>query len=696
MIRTLLIALLCLGAAAKVTATDSPVLSGSVGAISGEGWKISGLTSELELTDAGLRGEFRMARVDVAAAGQSFDDIRVSCALVKLTTRNIACDQAVFTAAIPGIGRQAMHGSFVYDRFAVSVDITLSAVSVANSFVRFDIKASESGVNVRYRGDNLQLAGLFALASHFNDSFKEYATDGLSDLSGTVSVSPDKPVQITLLANLTGAALSNNRGTIAADGVAAHIDMNVMLDDGNATIDLSIETAQGEAYFEPVYANFSENAVSLKAKKIVTPDFSAYAIDNFHLQQEGLLDVEGSAALQFPVEQNAAIDLSANVELHDSSMNNLYTNLIKIQLAGTLLGNLETDGRLSGLVAIDHNALRSAMLQLNEIILDDTRGRFAIYGLNGLVDWRADPLLTPNPSTLSWDIATVYNITVGGGEARLQLGDNDIKLLEPLRLTSMGGALRFNKLELHDYGSDDATGLLDAELEPIQLGQLTGAFGWPAFSGTLSGQLPLLQLADNTVTVGGTLSAQVFDGSMQMSDLRIEQPFGRVPRMQGELRFRDLDLRRLTEAFSFGLIQGRLSGDVSGLEMINWQPVAMDMHFYTPKDDKTPHRISQRAVENLASVGGGGAAAILSTGFLQFFEVFAYDQIGFRCVLLDAVCAMSGAGPAKEGPQGRGYYIVKGRGIPRIDVVGFRNTVSWPRLVQQLGAITRSGSPTVN
>ena len=130
--------------------------------------------------------------------------------------------------------------------------------------------------------------------------------------------------------------------------------------------------------------------------------------------------------------------------------------------------------------------------------------------------------------------------------------------------------------------------------------------------------------------------------------------------------------------------------------MINWQPVAMDMHFYTPKDDKTPHRISQRAVENLASVGGGGAAAILSTGFLQFFEVFAYDQIGLRCVLQDAACAMSGAGPAKAGPQGRGYYIVKGRGIPRIDVVGFRNTVSWPRLVQQLGAITRSSGPTVN
>ena len=125
--------------------------------------------------------------------------------------------------------------------------------------------------------------------------------------------------------------------------------------------------------------------------------------------------------------------------------------------------------------------------------------------------------------------------------------------------------------------------------------------------------------------------------------------------------------------------------------MQNWRPVAMDMYFYTPANDKSQHRISQRAVENLASVGGGGAAGALSTGFLKFFDVFAYDRIGLRCELDNGVCRMSGAGPAPAG-----YYIVKGSGIPRIDVVGFRDAVSWQRLVQQLAAITRSGSPTVN
>ena len=681
---------------ATAYASEHPLVEGSIESVAGDGWTISGLSSGFELTESGLVAEIRIARIVLADSQQTFDDVRVACRSVTFTTRTVECAQATFTATIPGLGRQAMPGRFVYDRFASSADIALHAVAVAGSSVRFDIRAGENGFDVRYQGDQLGLTGLFELASHFSDAFKAYSVDGLAKGSGTVTYTPGSPIRVTLNADITSAALANDRGTIATDSVAAHIDLNMALDDGTATIDLKVDASAGEAYLEPVYANFSENAVRLDAQQVVTSDFAAYDVGHFHLLQESLLDVAGSASLVFPEQESDAIGLTTSVQLRNSSVSNLYTNLVKIQLAGTILGNLETDGQLSGSVVITNNALDSATLQLDDVILDDTRGRFAIYGLNGAVDWHADPAIVPAPSSIRWDSGTVYNIVIGGGESRMQLGDNDIELLAPLRLTTMGGALRLNTLELHDYGTDEATGVLDAELEPIQLGQLTGAFGWPAFSGTLSGQLPLLQLAENTITVGGTLSARAFDGTMQMSDLRIEQPFGRVPRMQGELRFRDLDLKRLTEAFSFGLIQGRLSGDVRGLEMINWRPVAMDMHFYTPKDDKSQHRISQRAVENLASVGGGGAAAVLSTGFLQFFEVFAYDQIGLRCVLREAVCAMSGAGPAKDGPQGRGYYIVKGRGVPRIDVVGFRNTVSWPRLVQQLGAITRSSGPTVN
>ncbi|MGH8168576.1 MAG: hypothetical protein ACREQ1_15150, partial [Woeseiaceae bacterium] len=103
-----------------------------------------------------------------------------------------------------------------------------------------------------------------------------------------------------------------------------------------------------------------------------------------------------------------------------------------------------------------------------------------------------------------------------------------------------------------------------------------------------------------------------------------------------------------------------------------------------------------RAVENLASVGGGGAAAALSSGFMQFFDEFSYAEVGIRCILEDGTCAMSGAGPAGESDFGRGYFIVRGSGVPRINVVGYRHQVSWTALVRQLASITQSGAPIVD
>jgi hypothetical protein len=141
------------------------------------------------------------------------------------------------------------------------------------------------------------------------------------------------------------------------------------------------------------------------------------------------------------------------------------------------------------------------------------------------------------------------------------------------------------------------------------------------------------------------------------------------------------------------LITGRLSGAITGLELFNWTPVAFDARLRTPPGDRSRHRISQRAVENIGSIGGGsaGVTAALSSGFLRFFESFNYDQLGLSCRLENDVCTMDGVAPAPNG----GYYLVKGKGIPRIDVIGGAHRVDWPRLVQQLIAVTQSEGPVV-
>jgi hypothetical protein len=696
MLRAIAILACCVASAPCVAAAEPVTLDGRADRVTSDSWAISGLETGFTLTGSRLDGEIRIARITLQETGRSFDDIRVSCTGILLTTRGVACDDARFTATIPGVGRRSMPGAFDWDKLTAAAHVVLRDVAIAGGRVSFDIVANDAGVEVGYAGSVLQLDGLLELASGFTDALAGYSGTGQADVSGRLSAPAEGPLRIAAVMDLETASLANDAGTVAAADVTGRLEVDIAVHPEATRFDLSFDSAHGEAYLEPVYANFSEHGLQLRAYDVRTAGFTEFEIDRFELRQESLLDAAGTAKLEFPTHEEAPARLAAEVTLRDSSVANLYTSLVQVQLAGTLLGTLDTNGRVSGTVSLADNALRAVHLQLDDLILDDQLGRFAVYGLDGAVNWQTDAAASPATSRLSWDSGMVYNLAVGAGDVRLQLGDNDIELLQPARLPLLGGALRINQLALHDFGEDGATGRLDAELEPVQLGQLTGAFGWPAFSGRLSGRLPLLQLSEDTVTVGGDLSAQLFDGTLTMSNLRVERPFGRVPRLYADIAIRDLDLQQVTETFSFGYIQGRLSGDVTGLSLQNWRPVAMDMYFYTPEGDRSQHRISQRAVENLASVGGGGAAAALSTGFLRFFEVFSYDRIGLRCRLRDGVCAMSGVGPAKPGPQGAGYYIVKGRGVPRIDVVGYRDTVSWPRLVQQLSAITRSAAPTVN
>jgi hypothetical protein len=181
---------------------------------------------------------------------------------------------------------------------------------------------------------------------------------------------------------------------------------------------------------------------------------------------------------------------------------------------------------------------------------------------------------------------------------------------------------------------------------------------------------------------------RVFDGSVVIKNLRFTEPFGIVPRLSADVDLNDLDLESLTRAFSFGRIEGRLGGHIHGLELEQWQPASFDARLETPPGDRSRHRISQRAVDNLASIGGAGGA--LSRSFLSFFEEFSYDRLGISCRLADGTCDMNGVSPAESG-----YYIVKGGGIPRIDVIGYNRRVDWPTLVDRLKHATVAGPPVV-
>jgi hypothetical protein len=149
--------------------------------------------------------------------------------------------------------------------------------------------------------------------------------------------------------------------------------------------------------------------------------------------------------------------------------------------------------------------------------------------------------------------------------------------------------------------------------------------------------------------------------------------------LYGDITARGLDLELITRTFEFGGITGRLDMDVTGLETFGISPVAFDLRAGTPRNDRSRHRISQRAVQNLSKLGGGGATAALQSGLLRFFEQFGYSRLGLGCQLRNDVCQISGIEPAPDG-----FYIMKGSGIPKLDIIGHNHRVEWLTFVSQI------------
>jgi hypothetical protein len=201
--------------------------------------------------------------------------------------------------------------------------------------------------------------------------------------------------------------------------------------------------------------------------------------------------------------------------------------------------------------------------------------------------------------------------------------------------------------------------------------------------------IPKVTYTAGRMAVEGAMLFNVFDGTVALTDLVLRDPLGAAPRLNADIRMRELDLGQLTRTFSFGAITGRLDGDVKGLELSKWKPVRFDADFHS-SPGSYPMKISQRAVENITALGGAGATAAIQRSFLRFFKEFNYAKIGLSCKLKNGVCAMDGIEPTQSG-----FVIVKGSGIPAITVLGYNRSVSWGELLERVQRITQGNKPVI-
>jgi hypothetical protein len=285
----------------------------------------------------------------------------------------------------------------------------------------------------------------------------------------------------------------------------------------------------------------------------------------------------------------------------------------------------------------------------------------------------------------------LYDLVFGASALALRSVDGGIGLRAPATIPVIGGTLRFDRFQLRPpSGARRLEAGFGLTLADIDIGRLAQALGWPAFRGTLGGTIPDARYADDRLSFEGGLDMRMFDGRVRVSSLAMERPFGVAPTLSADLALENLDLLAVTEVFDFGSISGRLDGAIRDLRLVDWTATAFDADFHTVPRKGVRQRISQRAVQNISSVGDASFVTTLQGQLIGLFDDFGYRRIGIACRLQNTVCAMSGlegAGSTATSGSAGGFTIVEGAGLPRLRVVGFNRNVDWPTLVERLQAV---------
>jgi hypothetical protein len=506
---------------------------------------------------------------------------------------------------------------------------------------------------------------------------------GTIDADIRVSTRDAGSIEARAEGRLSGVAFSDTAGLKAGEklDIAVKADVSRTGEGAPANWSLSLDYVGGEVFWQPIYVARGGHRLTARG------DWQEGTL-NVRSGQVSLADI-GNADFSGSVATKPFAIVSADVKTTTLSVAPLYDTFVKPVFAQSMLGEAAAQGSISATAAIRNGRLAQAQLTVADLSLDDPRGRFAIKRLSTVVPWERGK---PTSTRVVFDSATVLNIPIGRVSFPLALDDNGINVRR-IALPILDGRLEVRNFDLERVGEGEQatwTWRMDGRITPISMEALTAALKLPVMKGTLSGEIPNVVYARQTLAVNGEIDIGVFGGKMSGRDIVLLEPFGRAPRFLGNFSARNLDLNLLTSTFSFGRMEGRIDADVRDLELADWKPVKFDAEIKSSPGEYRK-RVSQQAVQNISALGGGGAAAAIQRSFLRIFEEFGYDRLGLSCRLNNGICAMGGV---EDAPQG--YVIVKGGGIPSLTVLGYNRNVSWETLLARVqGIVAGNVKPTI-
>ncbi|MCP3868148.1 MAG: hypothetical protein GY703_08660 [Gammaproteobacteria bacterium] len=662
----------------------------SLGSLSGEDWLAEELLLRVTWSTGDLaRFSLTATRIEHPLLTRPLIAPRIDCQEGSVSGREVRCSKGEMSFAGGGLGKVAFPARFHWDSLDHVVQFSFDRLAFAGGLLASDCELRDNTWSCAVSGEQLNLKKLPGALAAFGVEAPNATLSGPLDLELSAKGDAQGVKGGRWKVGFHTAAFSDSRGEFLGEGLTGWWKGDYKRSRGGFQGQQILSLDRGAVLSPFGFLQPGKKPLVIRSDFVLSKGLERLSFNRFVYQHPGILAFTARGELNL---SPRLVPVNLNLSVPPTDIARFLDHYLMPVLGGTSLERLRASGRFS--MEMQQGKDMEVKLKLVDAGVDylagDGSGRsdLAIRHIDSILYWHsAEP---PAVSNLSWRSGHLYEgITIGPSELFLSLAGSEVALKKPVAIPVLDGSLQIERLVLGQQDEDSSLVLM-GYLTPISMSVVSQALGWPELSGMLSGMIPRAAYEKGVLKLDGTTLVRVFDGTVLVRNLQLEDLFGLLPTLQAEIEIKKLDLETLTSTFSFGKITGKLEGKVSGLRLEDWQPVSFDARLGTPVDDKTSHRISQRAVDNITNLGGSGVSGAISRSFLRMFKEFGYSRLGISCRLHQGVCEMGGVEPAQQG-----YYLVKGGGVPRIDILGFNRRTDWKVLVDKLQQISEGGTPVV-
>ncbi|MCW8882899.1 MAG: hypothetical protein OQK92_11315 [Sedimenticola sp.] len=679
----LLLAISCSLSAAEV-------LSVMLGDIGNDEWYARDVVLELNFSSDQDHFKFSASEIAHPALTGPIKSFIFDCKKGLIKDRRIECQQGSADLVYMGVKQRKINLIFNINIDSQDYIIKANNISLSSGKLDVQIKGHKQNWQIEAGGRGIQLDKLGSFLPVSAGPLKAYLVKATVDFKAKAHGSQAYVSAAEWRLDYNNLSFSDQAAEYLGEGLAGEWVGSLRQKSGKWSGAQQVKLTKGELLTPQFYLPLVNHSVTLTTDLTYQPKGTLLTLSAVDFKHDDLSAFTGDVVLTLgstPLIQSIAITVPP-VEIAA-----LFRTYLLPVLANPLLEDIE----LAGKVAID--LMRQGEKTEVAMVLDHIHieqglkqsgkgtGQFALYDVNGHFNWSDEK--APD-SEISWRGGHLFGgITLGPAAIQMNMAGQRLTLAKSTAIPILDGKLQAEQFEL-TQGLKGPKVRFQGYLTPITMESISTALGWPPLSGQLSGMIPGIAYEDGVIAVEGLALVKIFDGDILIKQLKLEDLFGALPALTANLEMKNVDLETLTRTFSFGKITGKLGGRIDGLRLEDWQPVAFDARFETPADDESRHRINQKAVDNISNLGGAGVSGAISRSFLRFFEEFGYARLGISCRLERGICHMGGIEPAE-----RGYYLVKGGGIPRIDIMGFNQKTDWHILLSKLKQISSGGAPVI-